>query len=93
VRHLLTHTAGLPGLEENFKALWPGGLRTNYTTAQLFDAATKDALSFPATSARLCSPSGSVLCRASPSWHATTRYYSFWLTSDGRVATFLSTME
>jgi hypothetical protein len=22
-----------------------------------------------------------------------TRYYSFWLTSDGRVATFLSTME
>src|SRR5216117_480362 len=24
VRHLLTHTAGLPGLEENFKALWPG---------------------------------------------------------------------
>ena len=48
VRHLLTHTAGLPGLEENFKALWPGGLRLNYSTAQLFNAATKDPLSFPA---------------------------------------------
>lgn len=48
VRHLLTHTAGLPGLEENFKALWPGGLRLSYSTAQLFDAATKDTLSFPA---------------------------------------------
>jgi len=48
VRHLLTHTAGLPGLEENFKALWPGGVRLDYSTAQLFNAATKDALSFPA---------------------------------------------
>ncbi len=48
VRHLLTHTAGLPTLEENFKALWPGGLRLSYSTVQLFDAATKDALSFPA---------------------------------------------
>lgn len=48
VRHLLTHTSGLPGLEDNFKALWPGGARVNYTTAQLFDAATKDTLSFPA---------------------------------------------
>ena len=48
VRHLLTHTAGLPGLEENFKALWPGGPRLNYSTVQLFNAATKDALSFPA---------------------------------------------
>ena len=48
VRHLLTHTAGLPGLEENFKALWPGGPRLYYSTAQLFNAATKDPLSFPA---------------------------------------------
>ena len=48
VRHLLTHTSGLPGLEENFKALWPGGPRLNYSTVQLFNAATKDALSFPA---------------------------------------------
>jgi CubicO group peptidase (beta-lactamase class C family) len=48
VRHLLTHTSGLPGLEDNFKALRPGGLRVNYTTAQLYDAATKDTLSFPA---------------------------------------------
>jgi D-alanyl-D-alanine carboxypeptidase len=48
VRHLLTHTAGLPSLEENFKALWPGGLRLRYTTSQLFDAATKDTLSFAA---------------------------------------------
>jgi len=48
VRHLLTHTSGLPGLEENFKALWPGGPRLNYSTAQLFNAATKDPLSFPA---------------------------------------------
>jgi D-alanyl-D-alanine carboxypeptidase len=48
VRHLLTHTAGLPGLEENFKALWPGGPRLYYSTAQLFNAATKDPLTFPA---------------------------------------------
>ena len=47
VRHLLTHTAGLPTLEENFKSLWPGGLRLSYSTAQLFDSATQDALSVP----------------------------------------------
>ena len=46
VRHLLTHTSGLPGLEDSFKTLRAGGVRTNYTTAQLFDAAAKDALSF-----------------------------------------------
>jgi CubicO group peptidase (beta-lactamase class C family) len=46
VRHLLTHTSGLPGLEDNFKTLRAGGARTNYTTAQLFDAAAKDALTF-----------------------------------------------
>jgi CubicO group peptidase (beta-lactamase class C family) len=46
VRHLLTHTSGLPGLAEGFKALRPGGLRWNYTTAQMFAAAAKDTLSF-----------------------------------------------
>jgi len=48
VRHLLTHTSGLPGLTGGFKALWPGGARMRYTTAQMFDAATKDELSFAA---------------------------------------------
>jgi CubicO group peptidase (beta-lactamase class C family) len=48
VRHLLTHTSGLPGLTGGFKALWPGGQRMRYTTAQLFAAAAKDQLSFPA---------------------------------------------
>ncbi|HEV8583926.1 MAG TPA: serine hydrolase domain-containing protein [Methylomirabilota bacterium] len=48
VRHLLTHTSGLPGLREGFKALRPGGTRMRYTTAQLFDAAIKDDLGFPA---------------------------------------------
>ena len=45
VRHLLTHTAGLPGLEKGFgtlSALW----RANYTTAQLFASAKRDTLSF-----------------------------------------------
>jgi D-alanyl-D-alanine carboxypeptidase len=48
VRHLLAHTSGLPALEGGFKALRAGGARLNYTTAQLFDAAVKDELSFPA---------------------------------------------
>ena len=48
VRHLLTHTSGLPTLGEDFKALRPGGTRKDYSTAQLFDAATKDTLSFTA---------------------------------------------
>jgi len=48
VRHLLTHTSGLPTLGEDFKALRPGGTRKDYSTAQLFDAASKDTLSFPA---------------------------------------------
>lgn len=48
VRHLLAHTSGLPGLGGGFKALWPGGPRMRYTTTQLFDAAAKDELSFPA---------------------------------------------
>jgi D-alanyl-D-alanine carboxypeptidase len=46
VRHLLTHTSGLPGLAEGFKALRSGGERLNYSAAQLFEAATKDALGF-----------------------------------------------
>src|SRR5882724_6150166 len=48
VRHLLTHTSGLPGLGSGLKALWPGGPRMRYTTAQMFDAAIKDELSFAA---------------------------------------------
>ncbi len=47
IRHLLTHTAGLPGLQEGFKALRGDGGRLNLTTAQMFEAATKDSLSFP----------------------------------------------
>jgi CubicO group peptidase (beta-lactamase class C family) len=46
VRQLLTHTAGFPGLEAGFQALGAGGWRLRYTTAQMFDAATKDPLSF-----------------------------------------------
>ena len=46
VRHLLTHTAGLASLEEGFKALYEGGARLNYTTAQMFEAAKKDPVSF-----------------------------------------------
>jgi D-alanyl-D-alanine carboxypeptidase len=44
VRHLLTHTAGFPGLADGFATLWRGGVRNNYTTAQMFDSAAKDAL-------------------------------------------------
>jgi CubicO group peptidase (beta-lactamase class C family) len=46
IRHLLTHTSGLPKLGEDFTSLWRGGVRMNYTTAQMFDAAVKDSLSF-----------------------------------------------
>jgi D-alanyl-D-alanine carboxypeptidase len=46
IRHLLTHTAGLAKLSEGFGALWRDGVRLNYTTAQMFDAATKDPISF-----------------------------------------------
>jgi CubicO group peptidase (beta-lactamase class C family) len=46
VRHLLTHTAGLASLEAGFHALYAGGARTNYTTAEMFEAATKDPMSF-----------------------------------------------
>ena len=46
VRHLLTHTSGLPGLGSGFKAFHPRSPR--FTTAEMFDAAIKDELSFPA---------------------------------------------
>ena len=46
VRHLLTHTAGLASLETGFRALWEGGVRLDYSTAQAFDAAIKDPISF-----------------------------------------------
>jgi CubicO group peptidase (beta-lactamase class C family) len=46
VRHLLTHTAGLASLENGFKSLYEGGGRINYTTAQMFEAAVKDPMSF-----------------------------------------------
>jgi CubicO group peptidase (beta-lactamase class C family) len=46
VRHLLTHTAGLPNLENGFQALRKGGARLNYTTAVLFNAAKNDTMSF-----------------------------------------------
>jgi len=48
VRHLLTHTSGLPGLGSGLKALRGGGPRMRYGTAEMFDAATKDELSFSA---------------------------------------------
>ena len=46
VRHLLTHTAGLPGMGNEFKSLSQGAELTNYTTAQMFEAATKDPIRF-----------------------------------------------
>ena len=46
VRHLLTHTSGLPNLENGFQALGKGGARLNYTTTQLYNAAKNDPMSF-----------------------------------------------
>jgi len=46
VRHLLTHTAGLPSNEDSWKSLSIEGGRLDYTTAQLFESATKDPISF-----------------------------------------------
>jgi len=57
VRHLLTHTSGLPG-DDGFKALRAAGQRVNYTTAQLFDAAVKDELKFAAGERFLYSDGG-----------------------------------
>jgi len=46
VRHLLTHTSGLPGLARGFNSLQQGPERVNYSTADLFESATKDPLDF-----------------------------------------------
>jgi CubicO group peptidase (beta-lactamase class C family) len=46
VRHLLTHTAGLPDMENGFQALRNDGPRVNYTTSELFNAAKNDPVSF-----------------------------------------------
>lgn|GEM_PF-849827 len=43
VRHLLTHTAGLPGLHDGFASL-PD--KRDYTTAEMFKSATEDPISF-----------------------------------------------
>ena len=45
VRHLLTHTAGLVGAG-GFLALDAGGERADYTTAEMFEAATKDPMNW-----------------------------------------------
>ena len=45
IRHLLTHTAGLAGLGDGFRALYAGGVRANYTTPQMLAAAMKDPVS------------------------------------------------
>jgi len=60
VRHLLTHTSGLPG-DDGFKALRAAGQRVNYTTAQLFDAAVKDELKF-AAGERFLYSDGAISC-------------------------------
>ncbi|MBI3513660.1 MAG: beta-lactamase family protein [Proteobacteria bacterium] len=48
VRHLLTHTSGLPNLENGFKAAWQdgGAPRLFYSTADLYRAAALDSLNF-----------------------------------------------
>jgi CubicO group peptidase (beta-lactamase class C family) len=46
VRHLLTHTSGLPGLADGFKSLGEGGWRLGYTTGDMFKAAMSDPVSF-----------------------------------------------
>lgn len=46
VRHLLTHTAGLPAMAKGFNSLREGGWRADYTTAQMFESAVKDPMSF-----------------------------------------------
>jgi CubicO group peptidase (beta-lactamase class C family) len=41
VRHLLTHTSGLPELEEGFEALRSDGARLNYTTKKMLATAAR----------------------------------------------------
>jgi D-alanyl-D-alanine carboxypeptidase len=43
VRHLLTHTGGMAALREGFASLSD---QTSYTTAEMFESATKDPMSF-----------------------------------------------
>jgi CubicO group peptidase (beta-lactamase class C family) len=47
VRHLLTHTSGLPGLAAGFASLEQLPERVRYSTADLFESASKDALGAP----------------------------------------------
>jgi len=77
VRHLLTHTSGLPGLADGFKALRPGGARMRYTTAEMFDAAIKDELSFPAGERFQYSDVGYVLLGMIIERASGTRYRDF----------------
>ena len=46
LRHLLTHTAGLASLAQGFRSLYAAGAKVNYTTAEMFQAATNDPMSF-----------------------------------------------
>jgi len=46
VRHLLTHTSGLPDLRNGFKSLDQVPERVHYSTADFFESATKDTLDF-----------------------------------------------
>jgi CubicO group peptidase (beta-lactamase class C family) len=46
VRHLLTHTGGLPNLADGFKSLGAGGWRLYYTTEEMFRSAALDPVSF-----------------------------------------------
>lgn len=47
VRHLLTHTAGFPNLVNGFKSLEESPERVRYSTADLFQSATRDTLESP----------------------------------------------
>jgi CubicO group peptidase (beta-lactamase class C family) len=46
VRHLLTHTAGLPGLRSGFRSLYANGVRISNRTTEMFAAAVQDPMSF-----------------------------------------------
>ena len=46
VRHLLTHTSGLPGLATGFGTLQRSRERVRYSTADFFESAVKDTLDF-----------------------------------------------
>jgi len=46
IRHLLTHTSGLPGLASGFRSLQQSAERVRYSRGDLFESATKDPLSF-----------------------------------------------